>query len=148
VGVPGKAQSRLHDVPKGEHVNANNKLRFPLEPWRLEPIVSAERALTGTMNETFILTTSERRMVLRRHRRRDRQRVELEHAIIAEARRRGIPTPAGIATPRGAFVVEHEAVLYSLFAFARGRQLNKDELTPSRAWSMGQTLASDPCRAG
>jgi homoserine kinase type II len=119
-----------------------DELQGVLELWGLDPVVAAERAMSGTMNETFIVRTERRRVVLRRHRRRDRWRVDLEHSVIAEARRQGVRTPASIATPEGDFVVERDGVLYSLFAFARGRQLNKDQLTPARAWSMGQTLAS------
>ena len=93
------------------------------------------------MNETFIVTTRQRRVVLRRHRRRERRQVEHEHEVIGHARRNGIPAPAGIPTPDGDLVVEQDGIWYSLFAFAHGSQLDKDELTPARARSMGETLA-------
>jgi len=116
-------------------------VRAVLESWRLDPVVSVDRATSGTMNETFIVTTEQQRVVLRRHRRRDRQQVEHEHEVIAHARGHGIPVPAAIPTPRGDLTVDQDGAWYSLFTFAHGRQLDKDELTPARAWAMGATLA-------
>lgn len=93
------------------------------------------------MNETFIVSTEQRRVVLRRHRRGDRRCVEHEHDVMVHARGKGIPVPTAIPTPSGDLIVGQHGVWYSLFTFARGCQLDKDELTPARARAMGRTLA-------
>ncbi len=73
--------------------------RVALATWRLEPGMSVGRPTSGVMNETLLITTEERRVVLRRHRRPERRQIELEHRVIAHARHNGIPAPAAIPTP-------------------------------------------------
>ncbi|QDP96177.1 phosphotransferase [Microlunatus elymi] len=109
--------------------------------WQLEPAISMTRATSGTMNDTFIVTTEQRRVVLRRHRRRLREQVDHEHAVIAHARARQIPAPAAIPTADGSIVVNRDGVFFSLFEFANGTQLGKDDLTAGHAGAMGRTLA-------
>lgn len=112
-----------------------------LRHWDLEPVLVVERATSGVLNEIYLITTARRQVVLRRHRRRQRELVEFEHAVIAHARAYEIPTPAAIPTPEGEVIVDHDGTFYSLFAFARGRQVLRGELTPAHARSMGTTLA-------
>ena len=116
-------------------------LRTVLEAWHLEPVRHIAPTALGTMNETFVVTTASRRLVLRRHRRRDRHAVAREHEVIGHARRGGIPSPAVIPAPGGAPLVEHAGRWYSLFAFAPGHQVTRDELTVDHARSMGGMLA-------
>lgn len=112
-----------------------------LQRWALEPVLSVERATSGSMNETFLITTAQRQVVLRRHRRPHREQVEFEHRVIAHARGNGIPAPAAIPTPQGEVIIDHEVTFYSLFTFARGRQIARSQLTAPHARSMGRMLA-------
>ncbi len=112
-----------------------------LDAWRLEPVRQVEPTALGTMNETFVVTTASRRLVLRRHRRRDRPAVEREHEVIGHARRRGVPSPAALLAPGGTPLVEHAGRLHSLFAYAPGHQVTRDRLTAGHARSMGEMLA-------
>lgn len=112
-----------------------------LQHWDPDPVRDIVRADSGTMNETFLITTARRRMVLRRHRRTRRDQIEFEHAVIAHARTRRIPTPQLISTPAGHTLIEHRGVFYSLFTLARGHQRSRGTLTPSHARSMGAMLA-------
>ncbi len=121
-------------------MTADDLLRDVLQAWQIEPVQRIDRATSGTMNETFIVTTDVRQVVLRRHRRTDLSQIEHEHDVVAHARHRGIPTPAALVDPDGNRVVERGGAYYSLFALARGGQLPHDQLNPPRAWSMGQLL--------
>jgi len=56
-----------------------------LERWQLEPIISVDQATSGRMNEVFIVTTAQRKLVLRKHRRPNLKQVRFEHAVIAHA---------------------------------------------------------------
>jgi Ser/Thr protein kinase RdoA (MazF antagonist) len=120
---------------------SDRQLHAVLDAWRLEPVGDITATALGTMNETFVVTTPVRRLVLRRHRRTDRSVVEREHDVIGRARDHGIPAPAAIPTPAGDRVVDHAGRLYSLFSYAPGRQVARDDLTPQHARSMGEMLA-------
>lgn len=111
-----------------------------LRHWELPTIVSIDRATSGVMNETFIVATSDRPVVLRRHRRTDLDLVRLEHDVIAHARANGVAAPAAIPSSSGEVIIDRDGVFYSLFTFARGRQIGKDEITEPAAVSMGRTL--------
>lgn len=111
-----------------------------LSEWRLGPVRAVDRTASGMMNETFVVTTAERRVVLRRHRRTRLAQIEYEHEVIAHARARGVPTPAALITPGGDRIVERDGVYYSLFAFARGHQVARDQLPLSYARAMGEML--------
>ncbi|SDT24553.1 phosphotransferase [Microlunatus soli] len=119
-----------------------NDIGRALQHWQLEPTVSIERATSGVMNETYLITTDRRRVVFRRHRRPRRDQVEFEHAVIAHARANRIPAPAAIPTPEGEVIVEQDGVFHSLFDFARGHQLPRAQLTVRHARSMGTMLAT------
>ncbi|MBO0885216.1 MAG: phosphotransferase, partial [Mycobacterium sp.] len=112
-----------------------------LAHWQLEPIVAVDRATSGVMNEIFIVTTPQRKVVLRKHRRPDRAQVDFEHAVIRHAIDRHIPTPAAIPSLTGESIVDHEGTYYSLFEHARGDQVSHDQLSAAHARSMGSMLA-------
>ena len=112
-----------------------------LRHWDLEPVTGVERATSGVMNQTYLVSTAQRRLVLRRHRRSVRDQVEFEHAVIAHARAHGIPAPAAVRTPGGEVIVDHDGAFHSLFAFARGHQVSRGALTAEHARSMGVMLA-------
>jgi Ser/Thr protein kinase RdoA (MazF antagonist) len=121
-------------------VAVTDALHQVLAEWRLGPIRAIDRATSGMMNETFIVTTADRRVVLRRHRRTELAQIEYEHAVIAHASAGGIPTPAALITPAGTRVVEQDGAFYSLFAFARGHQVTSDQLSLPQVRSMGELL--------
>lgn len=112
-----------------------------LRHWKVEPVTSVQRATSGTMNETWLITTAQRRLVLRKHRRTQRDQIAFEHAVITHARQRGIPCPGALVTGDGEPIVDHDGAFYSLFDFARGRQVPRAELTAGHAHAMGVMLA-------
>lgn len=107
----------------------------------LGPVESVTRPASGTMNETFLLRIGDRTVVLRRHRRTDRARVEREHQVMAHARERGIPVPAALRTRDGDPLVFHSGRWHSVFTFAAGQEVQRGDLTPARTRAMGNTLA-------
>lgn len=112
-----------------------------LEHWQLEPIVSVDRSRSGVMNEVFIVTTTQRTVVLRKHRRTDLDQVSFEHTVIRHAIDHQIPTPAAISSRTGEPVVDHQGTYYSLFSYADGDQVDDDHLSAAHAHSMGSMLA-------
>ncbi|MET9023008.1 phosphotransferase [Actinopolymorpha sp. NPDC004070] len=119
----------------------SSELHPVLDHWGLEPADSIERTESGTMNDTYVVTTARRRVVLRRHRRTDRSQVEWEHEVIAHARAGGVSVPAAITTPDGELVVGHDGRWFSLFTYADGEQVDRTRLRPAHARAMGATLA-------
>jgi homoserine kinase type II len=118
-----------------------SELRLVLDRWGLEPADRIERTESGTMNDTYVVTTARRRVVLRRHRRTDRRRIEWEHEVVAHASAGGVPVPAAIPTPDGEVVVGHGGRWFSLFTYADGEQVERKRLRPAHARAMGATLA-------
>lgn len=112
-----------------------------LAAWRLEPVTAVERAASGTMNETLLVTAGTRRVVLRRHRRTDRSLIEREHAVIEHAISRDVPTPAALPTASGDLIVSAGGAFYSLFTYARGGQIARGRLSVPQAGAMGRMLA-------
>lgn len=95
----------------------------------------------GTMNETYVVSRAAAPVVLRRHRRLERDVVEREHEVITYVRSRGVPTPVAVRADDGSAVVEHAGRLYSMFEYAVGHQLTPDQLSDGHARSMGVALA-------
>src|SRR5687767_15532216 len=62
-----------------------------LAHWGVTGVTSVEVPTTGTMNETWIVRSPARSVVLRRHRRTDLALVAFEHEVIDKARSGGIP---------------------------------------------------------
>ncbi|SDS10744.1 phosphotransferase enzyme family protein [Actinopolymorpha singaporensis] len=118
-----------------------SELHLVLDRWGLEPAGTIERTESGTMNDTYVVTTARRRVVLRRHRRTDRRQIEWEHEVVAHVRAGGVPVPAAISTPDGEFVVGHGGRWFSLFTYADGEQVERTCLRPGHARAMGTTLA-------
>lgn len=107
----------------------------------LGPVDSVSRPASGTMNETSLLRIGAGTVVLRRHRRTDRARVQREHQVMGFARERGIPVPAAFVTRNGDPLVFHSGRWHSIFAFAPGQEVAASDLTPARTRAMGQMLA-------
>jgi Ser/Thr protein kinase RdoA (MazF antagonist) len=121
-------------------VLSDGLVRSLVGEWGLRARV-VEHPTAGTMNEVVIVTTDTGKVVLRGHHRRDRGRVDFEHAVMAFARTHAVPGPAAIPTPTGNVVVERDGGFWSLFEFARGWQVARGELTSDHAAAMGETLA-------
>ncbi len=114
----------------------------PLKHWQLSEVTAVNQTFLGTMNDTFIVTTSDRRVVLRQHRlSRCRAMVEREHALMAHARERGVPCPKALVARSGERFIEEAGRLYSLFEHAPGQQVRRRHLTAKHAASMGAALA-------
>lgn len=115
--------------------------RWPaLRPLGPDPVV--ETPTTGTMNDTWIVSsrTTARRYVLRRHRFRDSDRIRGEHRVMAHVRNRDIPVPAILPTDAGDSLVSHDERWWTLYGFATGTQIPRDEVTEAHARAMGTAL--------
>lgn len=113
-----------------------------LAHWQLGEVRTIHKSPLGTMNDTFIVTTSDRLAVLRRHRlSRCRAMVEREHALMGHARERGVPCPEVLWARSGEPLIEEGGRLYSLFEHAPGRQVRRCDLTAKHAASLGSALA-------
>jgi Ser/Thr protein kinase RdoA (MazF antagonist) len=109
--------------------------------WGIKDAQSICVAASGTMNDTWLVNRAAGRVVLRRHRRTDRDDVELEHRVLRHAKFAGIPAPSTLNTPGGEEVVEHAGRLHSLYSWAPGRQVRRASIGHDRAFAMGSMLA-------
>lgn len=112
-----------------------------LAAWGIDGVDSVDVPSLGTMNETWLVTCSLGRVVLRRHRRSDRDSVAFEHQVIEHARTRGIPCPAVILTLRAERIVERGGHLHSLYSWEPGAHAPRGRAGPRRAFAAGQMLA-------
>lgn len=113
-----------------------------LANWQLGEVSAVHPCPLGTMNETFIVTTSDRLAVLRQHRlSRCRSMVEREHALMDHARERGVPCPEVLCARSGGRLIEEAGRLYSVFEHAPGRQVRRGDLIAAQASSLGRALA-------
>jgi Ser/Thr protein kinase RdoA (MazF antagonist) len=92
-----------------------------------------------------MLETDKGRFVLRAYWYKDRLPVEREHAIIAYARRQGVPAVEPAALPDGETILAHEERFYALFPHAPGQQMPKRALGRNEAVAMGSFLAQLHC---
>lgn len=123
-------------------VRGQEHLSAAVSQWDLGEVSTISRTLLGTVNDTFIVSASQRLAVLRRHRTSEPAAVLREHALMDLARWRGIPCPALIPSRSGDLVVVGgDGRLYSLFEHAPGRQVSRGELTTGQIASLGRTLA-------
>jgi Ser/Thr protein kinase RdoA (MazF antagonist) len=109
--------------------------------WALGGVSAIRRCVLGTVNDTYVVTASGRRVVLRRHRCTDASIVRREHALMGCVRERGVACPRPIPTPDSRCLVEDGGRLYSLFEHAPGVQVPRNRLTPAHAAALGQALA-------
>jgi homoserine kinase type II len=123
-------------------VRAADDLLAVLAHWQLGEVRAVHKSPLGTMNDTFIVTTSDRLAVLRRHRlSRCRPMVKREHALMGSARERGVPCPEVLWARSGERLIEEDGRLFSLFEHAPGRQVRRCELIATQASSLGRALA-------
>lgn len=113
-----------------------------LAHWQLGEVRAVHKSPLGTMNDTFIVTASDRLAVLRRHRlSRCRPMVEREHALMGCARERGVPCPEVLSARSGERLIEESGRLFSLFEHAPGQQVRRRDLTAKHAATLGIALA-------
>jgi len=115
--------------------------REALTHWDIPPILSARLAPGGVLNRVIMLETGSGPLVLRAHREMPLARLRWEHRIIRHAGETGVPTPLPLPTRAGASLLELEGRGCAIFSVVRGRQLQRQELTPEHARSMGSFLA-------
>lgn len=101
---------------------------------------AVDRPTTGTMNDIWIVETASGPVVLRGHRRTDRQRVDFEHMVMDHARALGVPVPTALRTASGQQVTERDGRLFSVFACANGAQVERDALKSGHALALGVML--------
>lgn len=113
-----------------------------LRRWGISGRIRWEIPGTGLMNETWIITHSGGRCVLRRHLRTEPDQVRFEHELLGRAAAAGIPCPTVLPTRAGRRLVVHEGRLHTLYTAAEGRQFRVPEIGEVQAVAMGRMLAS------
>lgn len=112
-----------------------------LGAWGIRSIDSIEVPQLGTMNETWLVRHPNGRVVLRRHRVRDRRAVASEHEVIDHVRAMGIPCPRLVPTPAGARIVDIDGRLHSLYSWEPGSHAPRNLAGPRRSRAAGVMLA-------
>lgn len=110
--------------------------------WNLPPILSTWIPETGTIHQTLLFKTATKSYALRAYRYTpsERGRIEIEHALIAYVKARGLPALAPLPLPDGATILEQDGHFYALFPFAPGYQTLRGHLTLSEIQAMGSFL--------
>ncbi|MFN2504275.1 MAG: phosphotransferase [Acidimicrobiales bacterium] len=112
-----------------------------LTAWGIESVESVEVPALGTMNETWLVRSSEQAVVLRRHRCVEKAAVAFEHEIIDYATTRAIPCPTVIVSLDEGRIVERSGRLYSLYSWERGSHVARGHAGPARSYVAGAMLA-------
>lgn len=120
---------------------ATAERRDLLQRWGLGPIQAITEAISGTVNQTSLVTTARGRYALRSYRHDERLPIAREHAIIAHVRARGLPAVGPLPLPDGGTILEHGGRFHALFPWASGRQIPRHALGPDEALAMGTCLA-------
>jgi homoserine kinase type II len=94
-----------------------------LAAWDLGQVTHIQRELCGATNRVYRVQASSGESFLRIYRRADPRIAEREHALIAHARRRGVPTVAVLPARTGGSVVQVEGHVCALYEAATGTQL-------------------------
>lgn len=95
----------------------------------------------GSINAAFRVETSSVQYHLRVYRSPDRTRAEREHAAIAVAAARGVPTPKPLRTHERQTLVGLGSQWAALFPVAPGQPVPRPVLTPGHAGELGRFLA-------
>jgi Ser/Thr protein kinase RdoA (MazF antagonist) len=99
------------------------------------------RPKLGTMNDIFLVETETGKLVLRGHRKPDREAIEFEHVVMDAARAGGVPAPEPLRTPGGERVIEEHGRWWSLLVWMDGEQPSRGGHSVEQAASMGEMLA-------
>ena len=125
--------------PRAETEGA--ELQELVHEWGVGALLAARLPDRGTINRTVLLTTQQGRFVLRGYRHTELAPIAREHAAIAHVCARGLPAVAPLPLTRGGAVHERGGRYYSLFPWAPGRQLRRENVGPAAAAAMGACLA-------
>jgi len=113
--------------------------------WKIPPIISIQEPLLGTINRIYLLITSGETFVLRatRFTAGKRERINAEQAITAYVKTHGLPaiTPIPLAHHPNEVIYEQAGQLFTLFPYAPGYQVPRQQLTLAHATAMGEMLA-------
>jgi len=118
----------------------HEQCRRLLEAWPLGEVTSIDRQLGGATNRVYRVQASAGVRFLRIYRRADRALAEREHALIAHARRQGVPAMAPLPARSGSSVVETAGVVCALYEAAEGTQLPNGGLGGNEASAAGMCL--------
>lgn len=110
-----------------------------LEAWSLGQVTGIERQLVGATNRVYRVEADAGVSFLRIYRRADPALAEREHALIAYARRQGVPTVALLPARSGSNVVQIDGVVCALYEAATGTQL------PNGGLGIGEATAAATC---
>lgn len=96
----------------------------------------------GSVNTNYRLETTSGRYFLRLYEEQDRAGAEREAELVRELSRRGVPTPAALATRQGRWVTELSGRPSALLPWVDGRVLCHRETTTAHAREIGRQLAA------
>jgi homoserine kinase type II len=112
--------------------------------WHLPPILSTCIPETGTIHQTFLLSTASTTYVLRAYHYPPEQRwhIEYEHDLIRYAHKQGLPAliPLPLVATGESIFSQHNR-FYALFPFAPGYQAQHGQLSSSEIAALGSFLA-------
>lgn len=117
----------------------HEQCRALLAAWPLGEVTRIERQLGGATNRVYRVQASTGVSFLRIYRRAERALAEREHALIAHARRGGVPTVALLPARFGSSVVEMDGVVCALYEAAPGTQF------PNGALGHAEATAAAAC---
>lgn len=123
----------------GERTAGNDEPWAAVLAWGVQPL-AVTRPEAGTMNEVLVIDSADGRLVLRGHRRRERELVELEHVVMEHVRAYDVPAPVAVRTPNGELAVWHADRWWSLLRWIEGTQPDRGEHTVGQAHAMGAML--------
>jgi homoserine kinase type II len=118
-----------------------SRVRAALSAWALEEPLELSEAEGGATHRVYRVAGPGGDRFLRVYRRPDPALAAREHALIRHVRRSGLPATLPVAARGGDTVVVHDGVVYALYEAARGVQVPRASLTPSRARGAGEFLA-------
>jgi homoserine kinase type II len=109
--------------------------------WPIGAIQAVVQPATGSIHQTWLLTTSTGRFALRRYRYAVAEPIVREHALIAYAHQHQLPVVLPIKTRAGETFLLDSGQYIALFPFAAGQQYSRDMLTTTMCAAMGHILA-------
>ena len=96
----------------------------------------------GTVNSNYRLDTERGPLFLRVNEGKSREEVHYEAALIDWLTERGVPTARIVRTSAGEVALERRGSFITVFEWLQGRDLARDEVTPSHTRAVGTALAS------
>jgi homoserine kinase type II len=109
--------------------------------WPIGTLQAVAQPATGTIHQTWLLTTSTGRFALRRYRYDVAEPIVREHALIAYAHRHQLPVVVPVRTRDDETFLLDSGQYVALFPFAAGQQYSRWMLTTTMCGEMGHMLA-------